>query len=131
MTKIHPLFIVFLLFFLTFFTHVKKNELSRKIGIENQNISKLNMELKEISLLKNRWKNSKEKLSSIIKNDIYSGVKFDIKNSKKKIVITAKNMKARQLKTFTNKILNSYFNIKKIQIDKNSQKISIYLEIEL
>ncbi len=131
MNKIHPAFMILLLVVLAIFIDIKKDELSKNIMAENRNVSKLNIELKNISLLKNRWLNSKNKIASIMKNSTYNGVNFTQESFKNKIIIKADNMTPNQLKTFANKILNSYIKIKKLQITRNNHKTSILVEIEL
>ncbi len=131
MNKIHPAFMILLLVVLAVFIDIKRGELSKNIMVENRNISKLNIELKNISLLKNRWLNSKNKIASIMKNSTYKGVDFTQESFKNRIIVKADNMTPNQLKTFTNKILNSYIKIKKLRITRSNQKTSILLEIEL
>jgi len=131
MSKIHPAFMILLLVILAIFIDIKRDELNKDIITENGNISKLNTELKNISLLKKRWLNSKNKIASIMKNSTYNGVNFTQESFKNKIIIKADNMTPNQLKTFTNKMLNSYIKIKKLQITKSNKKVSISIEIEL
>ena len=75
--------------------------------------------------------NSKKKITSIMKNSLYKGVNFSQESFKNKMIIKANSMTPNQLKTFTNKILNSYIKIRKLQIIKHNQNASILLEIEL
>ena len=130
MNRIHPLFIILLLFILAISLHVKKNSLEKALEVENQFLSKLEMELKDISELKTKWVDSKKKLDSIIKNPSFEGVSFKQEDLKDKSIMRIENITPSGLKLFINKLLNSYIDIKKLSIQKTDEQISITVEIE-
>lgn len=130
MNRIHPLFIILLLFILAISLHVKKNSLEKALEAENQFLSKLEMELKDISELKTKWVDSKKKLDSIIKNPSFEGVSFKQEDLKDKSIMRIENITPSGLKLFINKLLNSYIDIKKLSIQKTDEQISITVEIE-
>lgn len=130
MNRIHPLFIILLLFILAISLHVKKNSLEKALEVENQFLSKLEMELKDISDLKTKWSDSKKKLDSIIKNPSFEGVSFKQEDLKDKSILRIENITPSGLKLFINKLLNSYIDIKKLSVQKADEQISITVEIE-
>lgn len=130
MNRIHPLFIILLLFILAISLHVKKNSLEKALEVENQFLSRLEMELKDISDLKTKWADSKKKLDSIIKNPSFEGVSFKQEDLKDKSIIRIENITSSGLKLFINKLLNSYIDIKKLSVQKADEQISITVEIE-
>lgn len=130
MNRIHPLFIILLLFILAISLHVKKNSLEKALEAENQFLSRLEMELKDISDLKTKWSDSKKKLDSIIKNPSFEGVSFKQEDLKDKSIIRIENITSTGLKLFINKLLNSYIDIKKLSVQKADEQISITVEIE-
>lgn len=130
MNRIHPLFIILLLFILAISLHVKKNSLEKALEVENQFLSRLEMELKDISDLKTKWSDSKKKLDSIIKNPSFEGVSFKQEDLKDKSIIRIENITSTGLKLFINKLLNSYIDIKKLSVQKADEQISITVEIE-
>lgn len=130
MNRIHPLFIILLLFILAISLHVKKNSLEKALEVENQFLSKLEMELKDINDLKTKWSDSKKKLDSIIKNPSFEGVSFKQEDLKDKSILKIENITPSGLKLFINKLLNSYIDIKKLSVQKADEQISIIVEIE-
>lgn len=130
MNRIHPLFIILLLFILAISLHVKKSSLEKALEVENQFLSKLEMELKDINDLKTKWSDSKKKLDSIIKNPSFEGVSFKQEDLKDKSILKIENITPSGLKLFINKLLNSYIDIKKLSVQKADEQISIIVEIE-
>lgn len=130
MNKVHPIFIILLLFIVTISLHVKKNSLEKSLTIENRLLTNLEVELKEIDELKTKWIDSQKKLDLLLKNPSFEGLSIKREDLKDTSIVKIENLAPSGLKLLTNKLLNSYIDIKKLSIQKVDKQISIIVEIE-
>lgn len=130
MNKIHPIFLILLLAIFIVLIQVKKRDIISSLQLQNRQLATLDAQLKDLSKIKNMWKNSSVKLENIIKNRIYKKVTFEKRDLRNRVVLTVKDISQDQFRTLINKILNSYIIIKKISLNKEDDKLSIIIEIE-
>lgn len=128
--KVHPIFIILLLFIVTISLHVKKNSLEKSLTVENRLLTNLEVELREIDELKTKWLDSPKKLDLLLQNPSFEGLSIKRDDLKDTSIIKIENLTPSGLKLLINKLLNSYIDIKKLSIQKADKQISIIVEIE-
>ncbi len=130
MNKVHPIFIILLLFIVTISLHVKKNSLEKLLTVENRFLTNLEVELREIDELKTKWIDSQKKLDLLLQNPSFEGLSIKRDDLKDTSIVKIENLTPSGLKLLINKLLNSYIDIKKLSIQKADKQISIIVEIE-
>lgn len=128
--KVHPIFIILLLFIVTISLHVKKNSLEKSLTVENRFLTNLEVELREIDELKTKWIDSQKKLDLLLQNPSFEGLSIKRDDLKDTSIVKIENLTPSGLKLLINKLLNSYIDIKKLSIQKADKQISIIVEIE-
>jgi len=134
MNRVNPLhiivFVIVLSLFFTFKLNQAKDELKE---VKNDYKETLNLATKVDSFTKSYKDKAliKKRLNKILNHPILnkSGIKKDIKNSK--ITLTASELNKSALNYLMSKLLNSTFNITKLNIKSiNHTKVSLRLEIK-
>lgn len=132
MDKIHPLFYIVLLVIVSIVVDFKQVQIEQALSTSNANISNLEKELSSIATLKQRWQGSEDKLDSLLKNPLYSGVSLERQKLKDREVLIFEGMSDEQFSSFVNKVLNSYIKIHKLDITRDeNKKITLRLEVKI
>ena len=120
---------VFILFFIvTGILFYKSSEAKEKLQREEKRFYEIEKSVKEIVYLKKIYEN-KNYVQNFIKKLQYLKKAKYIKDKKDYIELYFESLSAKVLDKFVQKLINSYINIKEIEISKEDKNCSLRLEI--
>ena len=130
MNKINPIWFSTLLLVLVFTSYLQKNRLLNTL---NETSAKAHVTLENIQSIhhiKQQWSFKQNTLNAIVNQFSIEGISIKQEELKNKYLISFEKVPITQLKPLVNKLLNSSLAFSKISLTKNSNTMSVTIEIE-
>jgi len=134
MSRVNPLHIALLLLIVIAFLLFKLEGLTEELQEAKalyRSSEKLAVELRALKSVYANSNKSRAAINRILSQRSLQSTKFDIKRTKKSIIIGAKSIETAALNSLMGKILNGSYNITQLKIDKRSDtKAALTMEIQ-
>ena len=134
MSRVNPLHIALLLLMVIAFLLFKLEGLTEELQEAKalyRSSEKLAVELRALKSVYANSNKSRAAINRILSQRSLQSTKFDIKRTKKSIIIGAKSIETAALNSLMGKILNGSYNITQLKIDKRSDtKAALTMEIQ-
>jgi hypothetical protein len=135
MSKINPLYLLAFFVLATFLMIYKTTSTQDAIININENNIQKETDGKQIQVLKNHWKDSsviQKRIEAILTHSTYAGKVVKKEKKRNSYVFELQELDERALDSFSNKILNEYIVIKKMNIQRYSDSnASVFMECSL
>ena len=133
MRTIHPLYLLGLLLAILMTVVWQNNQVENEISYALNERAEARVMAKRIIDLKKVMKTAnKSQIDRFLDGSLFAGAELTHRTKSKRYIVNAKNMNARQLQSFLNRILNMSVKVMQLKVEsKDDKHASLYMEISL
>jgi len=133
MRTIHPLYLLGLLVAILLTLIWQNNKIENEISYAQSERASARVMAKRIVDLKKVMKTAnKSQIDRFLEGSLFAGAELTHRVKSKRYIVNAKNMNARQLQSFLNRILNMSVKVLQLKVEsKDDKHASLYMEISL
>lgn len=133
MRTIHPLYLLGLMVAILLILVWQNNKIENEISYAQSERASARVMAKRIVDLKKVMKTAnKSQIDRFLEGSLFAGAEVTHRAKSKRYIVNAKNMNARQLQAFLNRILNMSVKVMQLKVEsKDDKHASLYMEISL